>query len=232
MTRLPFWMERWSLMGRTSGFHWVWHPADEMVHNRDSVDDQKRCRALYWGIRMGDLAVLDAKSPLALDRYHDSSGRPELQTWKNQSGGTKKPKKRTASSRGRQIAYLICEYFRITGANDSVENYADLLTSCSSKWWYSGTRFEMGRNSIINDENLIRWHLGRIVQIKNTRVWETQDRIGMVQCGDSSEESRTWSSQIEDDGKKKYRTRLWQMKNFAGQKWKFWDKRHGQESEV
>ena len=48
----------------------------------------------------------------------------------------------------------------------------------------------MGRNSIINDENPIWWHLGRIVQTKNTRVWETQDRIGIVQSGDSSEESR------------------------------------------
>ena len=30
--------------------------------------------------------------------------------------------------RGRQIAYLIYEYFRVTGANDSVENFADLCT--------------------------------------------------------------------------------------------------------
>ena len=30
--------------------------------------------------------------------------------------------------RGKQIAYLIYEYFRVTGANDSVENYADLFT--------------------------------------------------------------------------------------------------------
>ena len=30
--------------------------------------------------------------------------------------------------RGGQIAYLICEYFRVTGAHDSVENYADLFT--------------------------------------------------------------------------------------------------------
>ena len=28
--------------------------------------------------------------------------------------------------RGRQITYLIYDYFRVTGANDSVENYADL----------------------------------------------------------------------------------------------------------
>ena len=30
--------------------------------------------------------------------------------------------------RGRQIAYLIYDQFRVTGANDSVENYADLFT--------------------------------------------------------------------------------------------------------
>ena len=30
--------------------------------------------------------------------------------------------------RGRQVADLIYEYFRVTGANDSVENYADLFT--------------------------------------------------------------------------------------------------------
>ena len=30
--------------------------------------------------------------------------------------------------RGRQIAYLIYEYFQVTGANDSVENYAVLCT--------------------------------------------------------------------------------------------------------
>ena len=30
--------------------------------------------------------------------------------------------------RGRQIAHLIYEYFRVTGANDSVENYTELFT--------------------------------------------------------------------------------------------------------
>ena len=30
--------------------------------------------------------------------------------------------------RGRQIAYLIYEYFRVNGANDSVDNYADIFT--------------------------------------------------------------------------------------------------------
>ena len=49
---------------------------------------------------------------------------------------------------------------------------------------------------------LISW---KSVQIKITRVWETQDRIGIVRPGDSSEESWTWLSQIEDNGEKKYR---------------------------
>ena len=40
----------------------------------------------------------------------------------------KKPKKEDRFFRGRQIAYLIYEYFRVTGANDSVENYAGLFT--------------------------------------------------------------------------------------------------------
>ena len=38
-----------------------------------------------------------------------------------------KAQKQDRFLRGRQIAYLIYEYFRVTGANDSVENYADLL---------------------------------------------------------------------------------------------------------
>ena len=46
---------------------------------------------------------------------------------KDQSGGTKSPKE-DRFLRGRQIAYLIYDYFRVTGANDSVENYADLFT--------------------------------------------------------------------------------------------------------
>ena len=39
-----------------------------------------------------------------------------------------KPQKEVRFLRVRQIAYLIYEYFRVTGANDSVENYADLFT--------------------------------------------------------------------------------------------------------
>ena len=39
-----------------------------------------------------------------------------------------KAQKQDRFLRGRQIAYLIYEYFRVTGAHDSVENYANLFT--------------------------------------------------------------------------------------------------------
>ena len=68
--------------------------------------------------------------------------------------------------RGRQIAYLIYEYFRVTGANDCGENYADLFTFVVRKWWYSGIRFKIGRNLIINDAKPIWWHLGKLVQLR------------------------------------------------------------------
>ena len=70
---------------------------------------------------MPDFEVLDAKIASALNRIiHNTQFKT---VWRN-----KKPKKRNRFLRGRQIAYLIYEYFWVTGANDSVENYADLFT--------------------------------------------------------------------------------------------------------
>ena len=48
----------------------------------------------------------------------------EESVWRN-----KKAQKQDRFLRGRQIAYLIYEYFRVTGIHDSVENYADLFTT-------------------------------------------------------------------------------------------------------
>ena len=46
----------------------------------------------------------------------------EVSVWRNE-----RPKKKDRFLCRREIAYLIFEYFRVTGANDSVENYADLF---------------------------------------------------------------------------------------------------------
>ena len=71
-------------------------------------------------------------------------------------------------------------------------------------------------NFIINDEKMSSDDImGGFVQIKNTSVSETQDRIGIVWPGDSSEEIRTWLSQIENDGEKKYRARHTKLRILA-----------------
>ena len=38
--------------------------------------------------------------------------------------------------------------------------------SCSEEWWYSGVRYTMGWNYIVDDINPNWWHLGTFVQIK------------------------------------------------------------------
>ena len=73
---------------------------------------------------MPNFEVLDARIASALNRIiHNSHFKK-----KDQSGGTNGPKSRTVSFVEDRSAYLIYEYFRVTGANDSVENYADLFT--------------------------------------------------------------------------------------------------------
>ena len=72
---------------------------------------------------MPNSEVLDARIASALNRII-----PNTRFKKKVSLEEMKAHKEDRFLRGRQIAYLIYEYFRVTGANDSVENYADLIT--------------------------------------------------------------------------------------------------------
>ena len=91
----------------------------EMV---DSVDDLKSS-CYVRGIRMLIFEVLDARIASALNRIiHNSHFKRRV------SLEEQKAQKEDRFVRGRQIAYLIYEYFRVTGAHDSVENCADLFT--------------------------------------------------------------------------------------------------------
>ena len=72
---------------------------------------------------MPNLEVLDAKIVSALNRIiHNTQFKRKV------SLEEQKTQKQDRFFRGRQIAYLICEYFRVTGTDDSVENYTDLFT--------------------------------------------------------------------------------------------------------
>ena len=97
----------------------LWIKEVEMV---DSLDELKSSRSVR-GIRMPDFQVLDAKIASALNRIIHN-----IEFKRKVSLEEQKAQKEDRFLRGRQIAYLIYEYFRVTGANDSVENYADLFT--------------------------------------------------------------------------------------------------------
>ena len=97
----------------------LWIKEVELV---DSVDVFKSSLSVR-GIRMPDFEVLDAKIASALNKViHNSHFKRRI------SLEEQKAQKQYRFLRGRQIAYLIYEYFRVTGIHDSVENYADLFT--------------------------------------------------------------------------------------------------------
>ena len=101
-----------------------WIKEVEMV---ESVDDLKSSCS-NRGTLVPNFEVLDARSASALNRIIQ-----DTRCEKKVSVEEMKTHKEDRCLRGRQIAYLIYEYFRVTGANDSVENYARPIYSCSSK---------------------------------------------------------------------------------------------------
>ena len=101
----------------TEAMHWI-----KEVKMVDSVDDFKSSLSVR-GILMPGFEVLDARIASALNRIIHKT-----QVKRKVSLEERKAQKEDRFVRGRQIAYVIYEYFRVTGANDSVENYADLFT--------------------------------------------------------------------------------------------------------
>ena len=96
-----------------------WMKEVELV---DSVDEKKTSCSVR-GIHMPNFEVLDAKIASALNRIIQNT-----QFKRRISLEEHKAQKEDRFLRGRQIAYLMYECFRVTGANDSVENYADLFS--------------------------------------------------------------------------------------------------------
>ena len=121
-----------------------WIKEVEMV---DSVDDLKSSSSTR-GISIPDFDVLDARIASALNKIiHNSHFKRRI------SLEEQKAQKQDRFLRGRQIAYLIYEYFQVTGANDSVENYADLFTISLRNDDIQEFDSKVGRNFIVYDEN-------------------------------------------------------------------------------
>ena len=97
----------------------------------DSINELRSSSSIR-SIPMPDFQALDARIDSALNKIiHNSNFRRKI------SLEEQKAQKEDRFLRGRQIAYLIYEQFRVIGTDDSVENYTDLFTICSSKSRYS-----------------------------------------------------------------------------------------------
>ena len=149
----------------------LWIKDVEMV---DSVDDLKSSRSVS-GKNFPNFEMQDAKIASSLNKIIQNS-----QFKRKVSLEEQKAQKEDWFLRGRQIAYLIYDYFRVTGTHDSVENYADLFTislrnddiqQFDSKW--DGILLSMTK--IPPDDILEGLYKLRIRESE-----KTQDRIGIV----------------------------------------------------
>ena len=101
----------------TEAMQWI-----KEVELVDSVDELRTSSSIR-GISMPNFEVLDARIASALNKIiHNSHFKRRI------SLEEQKARKQDRFFRGRQIAYLIYDHFRVTGSHDSVENYADLFT--------------------------------------------------------------------------------------------------------
>ena len=166
----------------------------------ESVDNPKFSHYVR-GTQGPDFEALDAKiasgtswSRLWVARcencFSSEQFHPELPLQeKGQSGGNESSQRRPLPSR-KTDCLLDLRIFPVHWSQWFCQELCRSIYSRSSKWQYSGVRYKMGWNSIVDDTNPIWWHLGKFVPIvENTRVSETQDRFGIVPHGDSPEES-------------------------------------------
>ena len=100
----------------------LWINEVEMV---DSLDELKSSRSVA-GKNFPNLEMLDAKIASALNKIIQTSLFKKKVSLKEQ-----KAQKEGRFLRGRQIAFMIYDYFRVTGAHDTVLDYADLFCNSS-----------------------------------------------------------------------------------------------------
>ena len=86
--------------------------------------------------------------------------------------------------RGRQIAFVIYDYFRVTGAHDTELDYADLFSVTLHDDYIQEFDTRWGRSSAFHVKDSLRWYPGKSVQVEDTWVWPTQKRVRIVRHGE------------------------------------------------
>ena len=102
-------------------------PSDAMLRIKevemgDSLEELKSSRSVC-GKNFPNFEMLDAKIASALNKIIQNS-----QFKKKVSLEEQKAQKEDQFLRGRQIAFIFYDYFRVTGAHDTVLDYADLFS--------------------------------------------------------------------------------------------------------
>ena len=97
----------------------LWIGEVEMV---DSFDELKSSRSVS-GKNFPNFEMLDAKNASDLNKIIQDSHFKKKVSLEDQ-----KAQKEVRSLRGRQIAFMIYDNFRVTGAHDTVLDYADLFS--------------------------------------------------------------------------------------------------------
>ena len=198
----------------------LWIKEVEMV---DFLEELKSSRSVF-GKDFPNFEMLDARIASALNKIIQNS-----QFKKKVSLEEQKAQKEDRFLRGRQIASMIYDNFRVTGAHDTVLYCADLLSVTLHD--YNVQEFETRCDEVVLSVSKIPSDdvLESLYKIENTWVRATQNCIGIVRHGDSSEDIDTQLSQFEDNGEEKFRsetsiTKLWRQ---AGENW---NRSSGQES--
>ena len=102
----------------------LWIKKVEMV---DSVEEFKSSQSIA-GENFPKFEMLDAKTASALNKMiHNSHFKKQKVSLEEQTA-----QKEDRFQRGRQIAFMINDYFRVTGAHDTVLGYVDLFSAYSS----------------------------------------------------------------------------------------------------
>ena len=89
----------------------------------DSLDEQKSSRSVH-GKDFPNFEMLDAKIASALNKIIQISQLKKRRL----ASRNRKPRREDRFLRGRQVAFMIYEYFRVAGAHDTVLDYADLFS--------------------------------------------------------------------------------------------------------
>ena len=89
----------------------------------DSVDDLKSSRSIQGYTHFQNFEMLDAKIASSLNKIIQNSHFKKKVSLEEQ-----KAQKEDLFLRGRQIAIMIYDYFRVTGAHDTVLEFSDLFS--------------------------------------------------------------------------------------------------------